>query len=358
MIEAENLNTGAENLIENCANLVRGETVLVVREDPSLGWYDAAAPEAAITVARKLGIEPSIMDVGGPQSKIDPVLIEAVRRHDCTIFFARIGDQDRFAEPPPGCRSVMVYSRDAGALASAYGRTDHRAMVEVKRLVNELCAGAETIRITCPLGTELNGVPDVDSAEQMADVSVARFPLAVPAPVIASGFSGRVALANYLTTTGSMPYEPSAIPIDDIVFAEISAGRIKRFTGPSQTVERIEHHYDRVAELFQLDRNNVHSWHAGIHPACAYHGKISDDPDRWSNNIFANPRFLHFHTCGDYAPGEICWMVLDPTIGLDGVSLWENGKLCLSNFERAARQIEKWPQLKQLLDNPETRIGL
>jgi hypothetical protein len=26
---------------------------------------------------------------------------------------------------------------------------------------------------------------------------------------------------------------------------------------------------------------------------------------------FANPRYLHFHTCGNYAPGEIAWSLFD-----------------------------------------------
>ena len=359
MSKGDNLAAGARNMLINCAMLEPKETLLVVKEQSSLGWYDDEAPDAVIEGAKAMGTEPTVLHVGGPQSRISANVTKAVENHDCTIFFARIGDQDRFAELPPGCRSVMVYARDAAALSSPYGRIDHRAMVDVKRCVNELCANSDHIEITCELGTDLSGKPGTSGgAEEMLDVSVARFPMAVPAPVLASGFSGRVALSRYLTTTGSMPYEPAAVRIEGVVFAEVSNGRIDRFSGSSDMVARIVRHYDHVADLFGLDSSIVHSWHAGIHPACAYGDSIEDDPDRWSNNVFANPRFLHFHTCGSYAPGEICWMVLDPTISLDGINLWQNGRLCLSHFDLGAACIDKWPALRNLLDQPEMRVGL
>ncbi len=358
MTKIDDLTAGGQNLVANCAGLSSDESVLIVREDPALGWYDAAAPTAVIEAVRALGIVPSVVDVSGPKSRIDPAIVDAVGKHDCTIFFARVGDQDRFAEPPRGCRSVMVYARDARSLASDYGRIDHRAMVEVKRCVNEICADAEQIEIGCRLGTKLSGKPTPSEGDEPTDVTVARFPLAVPAPVMASEFSGKVALAQYLTTTGSMPYEPAALNFDDVVFAEVSRGQIIGFSGPAETVNRIERHYDHVAGLYGLERNVVHSWHAGIHPACAYFDRIEDDPDRWSNNIFANPRYLHIHTCGNYAPGEICWMVLDPTVSVDGVNLWEDGKLKLLDFPVAAERLSGWPELQRLFDSPEQRLGV
>jgi hypothetical protein len=195
-------------------------------------------------------------------------------------------------------------------------------------------------------------------ADTPADVSVRRFPMGVPAPVDAAGFSGRVALANYLTPTGSQPYEPAAVAIGQPVFARIGRGRILGLDGNEDEVRTITGHYGFVAGLFGIDPNAVHSWHAGIHPACAYTMDAAADPDRWSNTVFTNPRFLHFHTCGDYAPGEICWMVLDPTVSIDGVDLWEEGKLCVSRFDETAACIREWPELRMLYENPEMRIGL
>ena len=41
-----NLAEGAHNLLVNCAGAETGDTILIVHEDPALGWYDLAAPQA------------------------------------------------------------------------------------------------------------------------------------------------------------------------------------------------------------------------------------------------------------------------------------------------------------------------
>ena len=74
--------------------------------------------------------------------------------------------------------------------------------------------------------------------------------------------------------------------------------------------------------------------------------------------MFTNPRFLHFHTCGAYPPGEICWMVLDHTVDVDGKKLWEKGRLCTDTFDDIAACLEKWPILKDLFDAPSDSIGI
>ena len=278
--------------------------------------------------------------------------------YDCTIFLARIGDQDRFDEPVPGHRAVMVYARDAAMLASRYGRTDHRALVALKEAVDAVIASARRIEISCSLGTSLEGAPAPMEGSDPADVSVHRFPMGVPAPVAASRFSGHVALARYLTPTGSQAYEPTCIRLEGTVLAALDRGRILGFAGNREDVERIERHYDRVAGRFGIDRNAVHSWHAGIHPGCGYPGTIDADPDKWSNTVFTSPRSLHFHTCGDYAPGEICWMIVDPTVAIDGVPLWDRGTLRAGAFAATAHCVARWPVLGTLIEAPDTAIGL
>ncbi len=67
---------------------------------------------------------------------------------------------------------------------------------------------------------------------------------------------------------------------------------------------RAEAQYAHVAGLYGIDGGIVHSWHAGIHPGCAFAGSAHDSYERWSGSAFGNPRLLHFHTCGAYAPGR------------------------------------------------------
>lgn len=357
-MDGEDLAAGAENLIENCAELKPHESLLVICEDPALGWYDAAAPDAVIQRAREIGVTPSILHVGTPTNEADPAVDDAIAAHDCTIYFSRIGDQDRFADPVPGKKSVMCYVRTKELLSSAYGTTSHLAYKDLKRAIDQATLNAGHVEITCPLGTSFSGTVSAKARLEKTDVSVRRFPLAVPMPIEAAGFSGQVALTHFLSPTGSKTYEPAGVELSRVSVAHVEKGHIREFTGDEHEVAQINAHYDMVAGKFGIERDVVHSWHAGIHPGCAYPLKASDDVDRWSNTVFANPRFVHFHTCGNYAPGEICWMVLDHTIALDGVNLWEKGRLQPGNFSGTRACLDKWPELTALFDNPSDEIGL
>jgi hypothetical protein len=358
MTMAPELAEGARNLLLNGAGLKAGADILILHEDPALAWYDRDAPLAVAAVARDLGMSAKLLEVGAPDNDRDPRVTEAIAAHGCTIFFARLGDQDRFADPAPGKTSVMCYARDAAALASAYGRTDHRAFLDLKAAVNDILLGADRIDISCPLGTEISGGLSGEDRASREDVSLRRFPLGVPQPLAASGYSGRVALAHFLTPTGSKVYDPPFLALEKPVFAEVASGRIAGFTGDPDIVARVREHYKTVSEKFDIDADAVHSWHAGIHPGCAYPSSAAEDPDRWSNSAFTNPRFLHFHTCGSYPPGEICWMVLDPTVAIDGLNLWENGRLHPEAFAQSSRCLEDWPELGPLFAEPSDLIGL
>ncbi len=358
MTMAPELADGARNLLLNCAGLKAGDEILILHEDPKLAWYDRDAPLAVAAEARNLGVSVKLLEVGAPDNDRDPQVVEAVAAHNCSIFFARIGDQDRFADPAPGKTNVMCYARDAEMLASAYGRTDHRAFLALKAAVNDILLAAGRIDISCPLGTDISGGPSERERASRDDVSIRRFPLGVPQPLSASGFSGRVAVARYLTPTGSKVYEPTFLALEKPVFAEVASGRIEDFTGDHEITARIREHYKMVAEKFSIDGDAVHSWHAGIHPGCAYTADAALNPDRWSNTVFTNPRFLHFHTCGSYPPGEICWMVRDPTIAIDGTRLWDKGRFHPEAFARIRRSVEEWPELESQFAEPSDLIGL
>ncbi len=349
---------GARNLLFNCAELKPHETLLIVCEDPALGWYDAEVPEVIAKLAMTIGVTPTILSVGKPENEVDPAVDAAIAAHDCTIYFARIGDQDRFGELAPGKRSVMCYIRDIDMLASAYGRASYGALKAFKEAIDTVLLEAQRIEITCPRGTKYGGSATEEVRREKTDVSVRRFPLGVPLPMDAAQFSGRIALAHFLTPTGSKSYQPAAIELHDTTFVEVKDGRITEFSGDHDQIGSIRQHYDMVADKFGIDRDIVHSWHAGIHPGNSYLDSAATNPDRWSNSVFTNPRFLHFHTCGNYAPAEICWMVLDHTICVDGKSLWENGHLNPEIFSRTNMCLEQWPELVTLFAHPSQEVGL
>ena len=352
------LSEGAQNLLLNCAQARTGESLLLICEDHSLGWYDKEIASAIDNVATHLGLKVTRLSVKGPDNEDLTHTADVIAGYDLTVFLSRIGDQNRFSEKATGTRTVMCYAREARQLASAYGRTHHHALSGLKTAVDSLLLNSSNIRITCPLGTNISGKVSLSKRDGSQDVSVKRFPLGVPKPILCNKLNGYVALAHYLTPTGSKVYEPASIAINSTVLAEINDGHLVKFIGDPGDVMRIREHYNHVAGLFNIDGNAVHSFHAGIHPATTYNHLASDDPDRWSNSVFTNPRFLHFHTCGAYAPGEICWMVLDPTVSIDDVNLWEAGQLKVKRFARTRNCLNKWPELIPLFDNPSNEIGL
>jgi len=61
---------------------------------------------------------------------------------------------------------------------------------------------------------------------------------------------------------------------------------------------------------------------------------------------------------GEYAPGEISWNLLDPTIYLDGVALWDAGHLHVDRIPKAKDILQGHPNLAALFANPERMIGL
>ena len=105
------------------------------------------------------------------------------------------------------------------------------------------------------------------------------------------------------------------------------------------------------SKIFNIEHNIVHSWHAGLNPGIRYSHSIEENPDRWSNTIFPSPKYLHFHTCGDYAPGEICWMIANPTIAIDNIPIWEKGILKLHSFDECIQQLQNSSDLRNLYNN-------
>jgi hypothetical protein len=347
----------ARNLLTDCARLAAGDRLLILHEDPALGYYDAEAPRAVAAWARELGIRTTLTGIGfAPDADtIDGETAAMMGAADCTIFFARIGDQVRFRTLPKGTRAVVCYALDFDSLVSGFGTASWSAFTTLAATIDAMLADAREIRVTCPLGTDFSG-PGPGHAPR-GDVTISRFPMSVFAPVPAAEFGGTVAISDFLLGTGSKYYAPYGCALDGVLAARFDSGRLLGFEGGLEDVSRAEAHYDAVSSRYGIDRNAVHSWHAGIHPGCAFRTPAWPNGQRWSGSAFGNPRILHLHTCGAYAPGEISWNVIDPTVTVDGVAVWENGRLHPDRITGGSAVL-KDPLIRSLFMNPETEIGV
>ncbi|RST86924.1 hypothetical protein EJC49_08390 [Aquibium carbonis] len=350
---------GARNLLADCAGMRAGETLLVLHEDPTLGYYGPGLAEAVLEAAATMGIRATARAIPfDPDIDVPPAdLRHAMLAADRTLFLARMGDQLRFNAELAAVRPIVCYALNRDMLGSVFGRAPYRAFVALKASVDAVLAGATSIRVTCPLGTDFSG-PGVAFPGAKGDVTVARFPMSVFTPAPAAAYRGRVAQAGFLVGTGSKYYQPYGAALRDVLFIAFEGNHITGFEGDAADVDTARRHYAFVADRFGIDRDFVHSWHAGIHPGCAFPGQAGENLERWSGAAFGNPRLLHFHTCGAYAPGEICWNVVDPTVLVDGVAVWENGRLHPERVPGGSEILAAHPQVAAAFAAPAQAVGL
>lgn len=358
---ATNLHAGIDNLIFNCMEAEAGDSLAIIREHGGCDYYSTTLADVIAAHGRSRALNVRIVDTPFLEdaTELPTEVSSAMGSANHTLFLARIGDQVRFTELGGGGTKTMCYALDEQCFASSFCSADYRFFVRLKSLVNSAIFGEKNIVITCKSGTKLEGVSPPDPGDDdVDDVSIRRFPLTVFRPVAANTFSGTVALSKWLSPTGSRFYHPEGVLIDGLVLAQIEDGRIVGFEGSEQDVAKIRAHYEFVATKFGIDGDVMHSWHAGIHPQNGYSGVAIDNLTRWSGSAFGNPRYLHIHSCGDYAPGEICISVFDPTVSVDGVDMWRNGAFVFADSPEARTLQSEYPGMRELFERPVMEYGV
>jgi hypothetical protein len=354
----ERLTKGARNLLLNCAKCQPGDTLLIVRETDDIGYYDPELCTAIKNVADDIGLitkmfgVPLSRDVTAPSADLEGEMGKA----DCTVFLARLGDQIRFRPKNSPNLQIISYALDRDMLASPFGTIDYQAFEALKEMVNMAVFQGSEIRVTCPAGTDFGGAI-ATMPMSVLDTTLKRFPVSVFAPIPGEGFSGRIAQNGFLTGTGSQYYTPWSCELKETVFVNFENTRITGFEGSVDDVAAAKAHYEFVGNKYGIDTYYLHSWHAGIHPGCEFKKPAGDDFERWSGGAFGNPRILHFHTCGAYPPGEISLNILDATVCVDGVALWENGELYVSRIAGGEALLEEYPDMRAIFEKPATRVG-
>lgn len=345
-------------MLIDCANCQPGDKVLIIHETCETGYYDPGLGQALSAAAEQNNLEAKMLSVPFSRDVCDPdeALVGEIAKADCTIFLARLGDQIRFRPNNVASTQVINYALDCEMLASSFGTTEYDAFDRLKDLVNAALADAADIQVTCPAGTHFQGASPHFS-DRAGDTTLKRFPVSVFAPIGATGFHGRIAQKGFLTGTGSQYYSPWACELKEPLFVVFEGTRITGFEGSPRDVAAAKAHYEFVAQKYGIDTYCIHSWHGGIHPGCAYHQPAGNNFERWSGSAFGNPRLLHFHTCGDYPPGEISLNILDPTVRIDGVVVWKNGRFYPQRLVGGAALLDAYPSMRAAFDNPATSVG-
>jgi len=54
----------------------------------------------------------------------------------------------------------------------------------------------------------------------------------------------------------------------------------------------------------------------------------------------------------------VCWNVIDPSLVVDGVTLWQDGVLFPERVPGGAEILDEFDDLRQMFQAPDQRIGL
>ena len=81
------LNKSINNLLNNCAELDKNDSLLIISEDPKFGWYDKEISDAVYNYAKnQLGLNTELLIVGEPKNNSKSTLEKIIDNYDCVIF--------------------------------------------------------------------------------------------------------------------------------------------------------------------------------------------------------------------------------------------------------------------------------
>jgi len=324
--------SGVKNLIDTCMQVMPGDRVLMVLEPADQAFYDPAVGALIEKELTRAGAKVSVLR---PEIVSNPIALPehvsvAMGQSEHTLFLSRLGDYARFTPMTGNSAVAICYARQLSMLDSPFSGVSHNLMSRLLQKLEDELLQARHWRITCELGTDLQGSFCWPSHEGGIDddFSMTLFPVMTFKPVPCNTTSGNAALSRWLMPVAAAKVDPAVVSFDGIVNARVEDGQITGLSGNDKAVQQVTDYYNLVSSTLGTERNRIHSWHVGINPFTAYTGNADVNLEDWGAISFASPRYLHFHTCGDVPPGEIAWSIFNPTVFVDGQCFWESGQFC------------------------------
>jgi hypothetical protein len=318
---------GIANLVNQCAEVKRGEKVLVLN---ARGEVEADLAELIVEAVRSAGGQEQVMWLDPPEGRGGPggaptlsdELIGAIRGADKVIALYPLSDRalvEALGESPNVLiANTMFRTKEHFGLEHA---RYHWGMADAiyQRFENELFAEGRRFRLANPAGTDVSGVigPFSERARQLDEYRVPfsrSFNSPAYIPVATTRCEGQ-AVIGY---TGGF----QRIPIDHPPTIVIENNVIDRVEGPPEAQRWVEEYAkmldERAERLARPNANRVDSWHGGLHPTA----ECTGGPRGLIGN--ASTDMAHFHIGPDGAHGQLQWG--RTTLELDGETVIENGK--------------------------------
>ncbi len=338
---------GVANLVRNCAEVQRGEKVLIINEQ---GAMDPAVADLMAEAVRAAGARAEVMWHDAPEGsgpgrggQLPEELLRAIISADKVI--ANYPLRDRAIEPHvgPDSRVLIVHSifRTEEHFASEHARY-HWGMANAiyDRFENELFADGRRFRLAGTGGTDVSGVigPVSERARQLEDEK-AGFSRSFNSPAYIPVASLRCEGQAVIEYTGGF----RRVPIDHPPTLIIEGNKITRVQGPPEARQWVEEYAKVIDERLEqrgVEANKVDSWHGGLHPTA----ECTPGPLGLIGN--ASTDMMHFHVgpTGDHMQAQWGRVILE----LDGVRIIDDGEYVPewddANLRETARRfgLEDW----------------
>jgi hypothetical protein len=339
---------GADNLLLNCAELKPGQSVLVISETAI--WVERAAIDYIEERARALGAKVESVWTGRPAGPdaIAPQLSRAIEAADITIFNHMMGAMLRFRPIGGSGIRVLNYATTGALLDSDFSRVPFGLWAKAGGLIAKEMNAARRWRITCPLGSAVEGtVPEAERAQSGGPnpdgFALRTFPIGTHRPTSALAASGRIA-AKWLASSSLFDMGTQGISLGDVIQIDFANGHVTGIHGNPRAVEAARNFLADTGKRRGKDGLMVNSWHIGTNPQAFSPWRDGEDLEAWMNLAHNNPRMLHFHAVGAEIPGEISVPLIDPTVEVDGVTLWERGRSHLLERPAFRALAAEWPR--------------
>lgn len=349
-VTLEKIESGARNLLLNCAGAQVDDKILLVGEKGDNLYFDPQLCDDVAQVANSLGMSPKIVlaEPVADAEHFPKAVRDAMETADRTIFFSRLGDQIRFATDPNKAKSVMTYALTREHLAAPFSSVDFNLMKRMHGALLSLIVSANEYSIKTHAGTDLTSKVIKAKGQAVTEFALELFPVMIFPPVNCHEMQGTLMIDHFVTSSSTRAYEDSSLVLDASICATVENSHMVSFSGPPNLVNKLEAQLKRAASITGGDPYKINSWHTGINPNTFFMGDPYEDLERWGTVAYGSPRYTHMHAAG-IDPGDLAFHIMDATITFDNQILWDEGRFVF--LDRPEVQALMNPEQQALLNS-------
>lgn len=323
MSAQQSVQEGVINLVEHCAEVKKGERVLVLNENGKV------APEIATLIEERVkerGAEYHVLwgeSIEPQRTALPKVLIAAFLAADKVIsnFSLNRVILDEYTQGK-GVVQINNTCRDPELMGTPHARFHWGLVKAIYARLEEIFAGAERWRITSPAGTDISG--RIGKGSMVADAYFSReaaasrfirvFPGEVYSPVGSVEANGRI-VTEYINVRDQMPWE-------DQVTLTIEGDRVIKIEGGNRAKD-FEKALEENQKKFGEKALIIDSWHGGMNPKA----RVPTADNRSLQGATSGTAMMHFHLGRLKSP--ISAGILNHTVEVDGRKIYQGGKLLI-----------------------------